>query len=204
MMKLSMMQSLVATLTDTQQSAIANHIATAWAHDAGSVHYIRASANFVFAFSHQHQPYILRFTHADSRADAIAAELAYLEHLATRHVSVALPTRSVANRLVETCATPLGVFHAVAFERLQGTQYEGEELAPEQLRTWGAALGRLHQAAQGYRTTNRLTVDDQLRWLEQQLPIHEAEAHRMLTHVQHSLAELPRSEQTFGLNTLRF
>jgi hypothetical protein len=32
------------------------------------VRYVRASANFVFMFTHAGQPYILRFTHADDRS----------------------------------------------------------------------------------------------------------------------------------------
>ena len=63
MMKLSTMQKLVATLNENDESLIAELIASHWNHDPGTVHYFRASANFLFLFKHLGQEYVLRFVH---------------------------------------------------------------------------------------------------------------------------------------------
>jgi len=109
MMKLSLMQAVVATLNDTNASPIADAIVAAWAHDRDSARYFRASANFVFVFKHAGQPYSLRFTHADERsAEAIQAELVFLQHLAARGVPVALPIRSLAKSYGRKYSNPAG------------------------------------------------------------------------------------------------
>jgi hypothetical protein len=59
MMKLSLMQALVDTLSATYTSPIADAIVAAWAHDQGSARYFRASANFIFVFENEGQSYIL-------------------------------------------------------------------------------------------------------------------------------------------------
>jgi Ser/Thr protein kinase RdoA (MazF antagonist) len=200
MMKLSLMQAVVDTLNDTYTSPIADTIVAAWAHDHDSARYFRASANFVFVFKHAGQSYILRFTHADERsADAIQAELAYLQHLATHGVPVALPIRSLSGSLVESIATSLGVFHAAVFERLPGRQFDVGDLSLTQFTRWGSALGALHQVAEGYAGAGRPTMHDHLRMLSQQLPAHEDAARRMLALLERQVAALPTSEQTFGL-----
>ena len=145
MMKLSLMQAVVGALNDTYESPIADALLAAWAHDQGRARYFRASANFIFMFKHAGNPYILRFTHAGERtAAAIQAELAFLQHLAARGVPVARPIRSLAGRMVESIATPLGVFHAAVFERLLGWQFDISDLALTQFAHWGHALGALH------------------------------------------------------------
>lgn len=198
MMQLSQMQALVSTLTETHQSAIADQIAAAWAHDNG-VQYFRASANFIFTFCNAEQRFVLRFAHASDRsADAIRAELAFLQHLAAHGVLVALPVLSLSGHYLETIATPLGTMHAVVFEALPGDQFE-TSLSLEQYGVWGNALGELHLASQGYAQANRPTIDDLLLRVDQLLPAHENAARRMLTRLQHQVATLPRSQQTFGL-----
>ena len=200
MMKLSLMQALEDTLSESYQSDIANQIIAAWPHDRGTVQYFRASANFVFVFCSNGQPFILRFTHASERsADAIRAELGYLQYLATHGVPVALPVQSLSGQYVETITTPLGVVHAVVFERLAGEQFETGNLSLEQFTRWGDALGRLHLAAQGYTTSSRSTIDNHLAYIEQHLPPHEHAARDIHARLHHQVAELPRSEQTFGL-----
>ena len=179
MMKLSLMQAVVETLSATYASPIADTVIAAWAHDPDSVRYFRASATFVFVFKREGQLFILRLAHASDRtADAIQAELAYLHHLAAHGVPVALPIRSLSDRWVESIPTALGVFHAVVFEHLSGQQYDVDELSLAQFTRWGSALGSLHQAAEGYSGAGRATIHDHLRMVEQQLPSHEGAARR--------------------------
>jgi Ser/Thr protein kinase RdoA (MazF antagonist) len=200
MMKLSLMQAVVDTLNDTYASPIADAMLAAWAHDQGRARYFRASANFIFVFKREGQPYILRFTHTSERtANAIQAELAYLQHLAAHKVPVALPIRSLSGRDVESISTTLGVFHAVVFEMLPGEQFDVGDLSLAQFTRWGSALGALHQAAEGYAGAGRPTIHDHLRMLEQQLPAHEEAARRLLALLERQVAAMPTSEQTFGL-----
>jgi Ser/Thr protein kinase RdoA (MazF antagonist) len=200
MMKLSLMQAVVETLNDSFVSPIADRILAAWAHDPNTARYFRASANFIFVFKHSGQPYTLRFTHADERAaDAIEAELAFLQHLGARGVPVALPIGSLSGRLVESIETRLGVFHAAVFEWLPGQQFDIGDLAPAQFTHWGSALGALHQAAEGYSGAGRLSVLDHLRMVAQQLTAQERAAHQQLALLEQQVAALPASAQTFGL-----
>ena len=200
MMKLSLMDALVHTLTETHQSSIADQILTAWAHDSGSVRYFRASANFLFVFRQNTQPCFLRFVHASQRSvEAIEAELAFLHYLEAHGIRVALPIQSLSGRYVESMETPLGVVHAVVFAALSGEPFETDDLSFEQFRAWGQALGKLHLAAQGYAQAHRPTIDDHLALVDQLLPPHEWAARRLLTRLQPQIAVLPRREQTFGL-----
>jgi Ser/Thr protein kinase RdoA (MazF antagonist) len=145
MMKLSLMQAVVGTLNDTYESPIADALLAAWALDQGRARYFRASANFIFMFKRESQACILRFTHASERtADAIQAELAYLQHLAAGGVPVGLPIRSLSGRDVESISTTLGMFHAVVFEMLSGEQFDVGDLSLAQFTRWGSALGELH------------------------------------------------------------
>jgi Ser/Thr protein kinase RdoA (MazF antagonist) len=127
------------------------------------------------------------------------AELAFLQHLAARGVPVAPPIRSLAGRLVESTATPLGVFHAAVFELLPGQQFDIGDLSLTQWARWGGALGALHQAAEGYTGAGRPTIHDHLHMLAQQLPAHENAARQLLALLERQVAELPAGTQTFGL-----
>lgn len=200
MMKLSVMAALVATANDDGESPVANQILTAWGHDAGSARFFRASANFVFSFSRAGQPYLLRFAHESERAAAaVEAEIAYVQYLAAHGVFVAAPLRSLAGRYVESIATPLGVYHAVVFERMSGEQFALEELSLEQCGLWGKALGQLHHVAQGYRASGRPSIHDHLRLAERQLPPHEHAAKARLALLGQQVAALPADERSFGL-----
>lgn len=50
MMKLSTMKKVVDTLSEEWESSLAETILERWGYDAGTVRYVRASANFIFVF----------------------------------------------------------------------------------------------------------------------------------------------------------
>ena len=200
MMKLSAMRALIMTLDENDESPIANVIASRWIHDPGTVRFFRASANFLFLFKHSGQDYVLRFINVNERTlDAIHAELAYLDHLASQGVHVAKPVLSQADNLVETIETDLGIFHAVVFERLMGEQFELPDLTPDMVTRWGQALGGLHNAAQGYDGAGRATWQDQLAWVAATLPKGEQTAKTLLDQIQDQLSQLPVHNTNFGL-----
>ncbi|MBX3083764.1 MAG: phosphotransferase [Anaerolineae bacterium] len=199
MMTLRLMTTLIDTLHDGE-SQIANQIAAPWEPDAGSVRFFRASANFLFTMTIADQPYMLRFNHADERtSDTIRAEVDYLHFLADEGIDVPRILRSKAGSYVESISTELGTFHAVVFERMMGPQRELDELTTDGFVTWGAALGKLHNAAQRYHGTGRSAWQDHLAWVAASLPADEQSARRALSKLQGELNKLPVTPQNFGL-----
>ena len=194
------MQALEATLTETYESPIADHIMAAWTRDHGPVQYFRASANFIFTALWQNTPVMLRFMHADNRRiEEITAEIAYLQHLATHDIHVALPILSLSGTYVEAIDTVLGLMYAVLFHRLEGQHYEIDTLSQEHFMRWGYALGTVHKATKTYQHVHRPTVDDQLAAVLHYLPTQEHAAIRFVKHIQHHISVLPRNDETFGL-----
>lgn len=60
MMKLSTMTRMFKTFDSNGQSPIANQLLKPWAHDPDLFRFIRASANFVWAFKDAGKPCVLR------------------------------------------------------------------------------------------------------------------------------------------------
>lgn len=200
MMKLSLMQEVVATVNAQWESDLADVLLQPWVHDVGRAKYWRASANFIFYFKRSGQDCVLRFNHASERtAEAIQAEVDYVNALAVRGVRVAKPILSMAGNAVESVETAHGLFHVVVFEALPGKQFELDELTPAQIFAWGEALGELHRATSGYAITGRPTWAEHLAWVAETLPADELAARRELERVQLALRQLPLDERNFGL-----
>jgi len=200
MMKLCTMRDIVDTLTDQGTSPLADEIASRWSPDPGSVRFLRASANFVFTFTASGKKYVLRFNHADERTrEHVQAEVDYLQYLASAGMYVAKPIPSLSGNDVESVQTSYGVFHAVVFEALSGTQFEIDELTSDMFRAWGRALAELHQASESYKTAGRLTWHDHLVWAETMLPIGEEAARNELARLMTELGALPMNVSNFGL-----
>ena len=200
MMHLSTMQAIVEALDEDGGSQVADEIAARWGADVGSVRFFRASANFVFKFTQAGRSCFLRFNHATERTpESIQAETRYVNHLDGQGVLVARPLPSLNGRFVESVPTALGVFHAVVFEAVAGQQWETAELMPEMFEAWGAALGRLHSASEGYPDGSRPTWRDHLDQAARSLPQEEQAARALLLRLKSRLDELPRSASGFGL-----
>ncbi len=200
MMKLSTMQAVMATVNDQWESPLADALLAAWAHDAESAKCWRASANFIFFFKHVGRDYILRFNHASERTrDYIQAEIDYINYLVTAGIAVAKPVQSIAGNYVESISTAQGLFHVVVFERLQGQQFESDELTPEQWIGWGKALGELHGAAQGYHQVRRPTWEDHITMIGETLSPDDQMASQMLVVVKKQLSQLAVNQHNFGM-----
>jgi Ser/Thr protein kinase RdoA (MazF antagonist) len=201
MMKLSTMKELFDTVDEQGRSPIAAEILTRWMHAAEPPRVWRASANFVFTFKQSGRDGVLRFNHAREREPAeLQAEVDFVNHLAGRGVWVSRPQRSLAGHFVESVETPLGLYHAVVFEKLSGRQYdEVAELPPALWPAWGRALAQLHNAAQGYSNSGRPTWQDQFDRLAETLPKDEAAAREALTRARRAAERLPVTAQNFGL-----
>jgi len=200
MMKLSVMKAVSATCDAEWRSPLAEQIAAAWEHDAGSCRAVWFSSNCVFRFTRGGQARILRFVRSDERTRAaIEAEMAFVEHLRARGIWApeAFPSRKGA--IVETVPTGLGAFHAVAMEALPGEGRETEDLTPAMFRDWGRLTGELHNAAQGYAHPGRPDWRAQLDRAEDALPEAEVTARAAARLLKERLGALPVTQANFGL-----
>ncbi len=205
MMKLELMQTVVATVDSEWRSPLADEILTRWVHDEATVYYWRASANFLFVFESAGERRALRFNHKRERsAEAIRTEVDYVLSLAEQGVAVAKPIPSQNEHYVESVPTKMGLFHAVVFGWLPGEQMELGDLSPVMVKQWGAALGRLHAATQRLRVeeslaTGSVTWADHIAAINAALPADEIDARQLLTDVQNRLEQLPITRESFGL-----
>jgi Ser/Thr protein kinase RdoA (MazF antagonist) len=200
MMTLSLMTRFFATVGPDWRSPIADQIVARWLNSEADARRLRASANFVFTVRAAEQRYILRFNHESERQpSAIAAELEFIEHLAGRGVHAARPILSLAGNALESVATDLGVFHAVLFEALPGQHLEFAELTPDVFAAWGRALGELHAASRGYRSTGRPTWHDHVTMAREIIPRHLVALRAELDRLEEALHGLPVDDAEFGL-----
>ena len=200
MMKLSTMQDVVSTVDDKWESPLADQLVQCWEHDAGRPKYWRASANLIFFFKNHGQDHVLRFNHSGERtAEAVYAELDFVNALAGAGIQVARPVRSLTGHVLESIATARGVFHTVVFEALPGKQFDLEELTAGQIARWGRALGELHNAAAQYAKPGRPRWDEQLAALTTALPAEDHAAQRALARITAALSQLVVTGDNFGL-----
>lgn len=202
MMKLSTMWQVVDTVGADGACPLAEEILRPWGPDAGSVRFVRASANFICVFQRQGRRQFLRFSAASERPlEAIDAEVRLVAWLDRQGIPVAAPIPSCHGRLVETVDTDLGRFHAVVFVGLEGSHVETSDCREAQFRAWGAALGRLHATMTGYRDASaayRETWRDHLAMalpFVESDPVLEAEWHRLMNWA----GALPDGPEDFGL-----
>ncbi len=200
MMRLSTMQAVVATVDKQWESHLVDEIVRYWEHDAGRPKYWRASANFVFFFKKAGRDHVLRFNRATERiAQAIEAEIDFVNALADMGLRVARPVRSKAGYYVERTPTSQGMFYAAVFEALPGEQLELEELTPDQFARWGQTLGEFHNAATQYTQPGRPTWQNHLAWVDETLPFGETIVQQALERLREELSQLPKNQQNFGL-----
>ena len=203
MMKLSMMLKVDSTVDKEGQSRIAEHLLEQWEHDPGSARFFRSSTNFVYVFRKGGERYFLRFAESAERTrEAIEAEMAILQWVAKKGMTVTTPTPSKSGQCVESVETDLGTFHAVVFAKLQGREIDIEELSTSQFETWGATLGKLHALMHLYqdpRVSARGTWRDHLALARNYVPKDEPRVQAECDHLTSFLAALPVTATNSGL-----
>jgi Ser/Thr protein kinase RdoA (MazF antagonist) len=203
MMKLRTLLTVDSTVDTHGSSPIAERILTPWDYDQGSVQFFRSSANFVYRFRQGGKPCFLRFAASSERTRAmIEAEIDILQWVARRGLTVTTPLPSRNGSFVETVVTDLGIFHAVVFAGLEGSQLNIEDLNDAQFGEWGAALGKLHVALQSY-TGSALSVRgtwrDHLEFVRAALPEETSAVRSEFESVAFSLQALPVTHDSYGL-----
>ncbi|MBK9055054.1 MAG: phosphotransferase [Chloroflexi bacterium] len=197
MMNVQIMRHIVDPLVAGAMPAVAQRAVAHWRGEA--LVYVRSSANHIFRFTRDGQPYYLRLAHEQERnRPYIQAELDFVRHCAAAGLVVACPVLSEAGVYVEEIDSPEGHYYAVAFEGLQGTQYETDDLNEARYRAWGKALAHLHLASSTFPAHPvRATWQEEIRALLKTVP----QAEKGLVHILESgvawLDTLPI--QDFGL-----
>ena len=203
MMKLSTMRKIVDTVDANWHSPLAETIAERWGFDQGSVEYFRASANFVFTFHRKGRTYFLRFNDSKERSlPALEAEMAILHYLKDQPLRTAQPVLSRRGEWIETVETDAGVYFAVVFEGLPGTQYDFGEFPNDQFIVWGQALGRLHRILKKMPKRyyhNRASWRDHLLFARETIPAQDAAAVTELERVMSWADNLSLSESQMGI-----
>jgi Ser/Thr protein kinase RdoA (MazF antagonist) len=184
-------------------SPVAERILEHWGHDRGSVRFFRSSANFLYVFRNEGRYHFLRFADGSERSrEAIGAEVELLGWLTGAGIDAALPVPSGRGNLVETVETRWGTFHAVVFPAMEGEQLEIGDLDEPGFRRWGAALGELHAALEGYPGAGSPARPDWRDHLElaREYVSEDAPALRdELEEIASALAALPQPRDTYGL-----
>jgi len=204
MMRFTTLWSLDRTADPkTGCSPIADAIAANWDHDPGSVTFYRSSANFIYTASRNGRPAWLRLA-ADSERSraAIEQELDLLAWLHEAGIPVVRPIPARDGRLVVSQETGIGYLHAVLFDHLDGDQRELDDLTLADMTTWGAAVGRLHDALScvperfRQRPSGVQAALDRARAEDADVPEPYRREARRLTAV---LAGIPVTPETYGL-----
>lgn len=197
MMNVQIMRHIVDPLVAGETPAVVQRAVERWRGEA--LVYVRSSANHIFRFTRDGQPYYLRLAHEQERnRPYIQAELDFVRHCADVGLVVARPVLSEAGMYVEEINSPEGRYYGVAFEGLQGTQYESDDLNETRYRAWGKALADLHLASTTFPAHPvRATWQEEIHALLKTVPQEE----KVLIHILESgVAWLDTlSVQDFGL-----
>lgn len=197
MMNVQTMRYIVDPIQTGEMPAVARQAAERWQGE--ELRYVRSSANHIFRFTRGGKPFFLRLSHESERdPHALQAELNFILHCAGAGLAAARPIPSDNGLLIETIRSGDGVHYAVAFEGLEGDQYEAEDLDEAKIRAWGSALAALHEASGSFPANSaRPTWLAQLRATRDTLPAEEAALAGMLESGIAWLNTLPRDD--YGL-----
>ncbi|HZT97767.1 MAG TPA: hypothetical protein VFB34_13110, partial [Chloroflexota bacterium] len=167
MIRLELMKAWFDHVHD-RRSQIANTLAAPWFGREAEVWCGRASSNIICQVMVEGSTYFLRCNHESERTAAdYMAEMAFVEYLADRNVSVARPVRSRHDAIVESMETELGLFHAVVVEEAAGEERDLDQLTSTDYGTWGATMAELHAAAAGHERGGRPDWRKHLRFAQE-------------------------------------
>jgi Ser/Thr protein kinase RdoA (MazF antagonist) len=128
--------------------------------------------------------------------------MALLCWIASKGMTVTTPVASKNGRDLEKVETDLGIFHAVVFAKLQGSQRAIEQLSTAQFAVWGATLGKLHALLHRYqdpRSSARETWRDHLTMAQSYLPKDEPGIQAEFDHITSFVSALPVTATNYGL-----
>lgn len=203
MMAVQIMRRIVEDVERGTVPTVAQMAALRWGEqrEVGTLRYVRSSANHLFRFLQAGQPCYLRLAHeAERRPPAIAAELDFVQHVASFGLAVARPIASAYGRLIEEVVSRGQRYSAVVFEGLHGRQLALDELDEARYQAWGRALALVHRASQTFSPhPTRPNWHDELRAALRTLPAEETAVARTLASGVRWLDTLALNDQDYGL-----
>ena len=174
-----------------------------WGADPGSVQPVSVGANAIYRFAHRGGTGFLRIIHPRGRGRAeLEANLAYLNHLYREGAPVNEPLRSRSGAWIEAVEHDAERWLATAVGAVPGEPVTHRCTDPTVYRAWGAAMARLHVAAETFRPTSTGSyygADREWREICERLPLADEVVRAEAERVGAWRAQLERDAAGFGI-----
>ena len=184
---------------------VASAALACWDAEPDTLTHLGTSGNTVYRFEREGKPFILRLTDTGYRSpEHNHAEMAFLDHLGTAGVTVALPVRSRSGMWVER----LDGLSASVLTWAPGERVEpgGRHWTESMLREWGRHLARIHEASRTYRGPSRWDWRDEVFFTsaDELIPASDREARAELERAYAVLERLARGPDVYGMTHADF
>lgn len=175
--------------------------------DPASVQKLDGFESFIYRFTRQDKPYILRITHNSHRSwQAITGELEWLNYLIKHGVRVAHPVPSSNGRFVEVIGQPdaeQSYWTTVAFEMAPGRPPVKSDWTPKLIESMGRLMGRMHFLTKDFEPSRpefrRESWNREATSLVKGLPESESKVVSKYAELRAYLATLPQDRDSYGL-----
>jgi Ser/Thr protein kinase RdoA (MazF antagonist) len=178
-----------------------------WAYDEESVKLFRnfrISSNAIYPFEIGGKQHFLRLSPAATKdVGFIQDEIAFAKHLRNHSYDAVNFIESKNGKLVESCETPWGIYHASVMEGVLGEELEKLEMDASKAFEFGSALGGLHKisCACDVEFSNRMDYLDALMWCRAYL--YDFSEHSVIIdavdHLIPILEKLPKDKMQYGM-----
>lgn len=186
--------------------AILADAAARFGADAESLQELDGAESFIFEFTRQGEPLILRIGHSLRRnVNLIHGEVDWINYLARGGAAVAAAVHSANANLVELIDDGVGDHYlATAFVKAPGAPPRWAELTPTFIEHYGQVIGRMHRLTKEYTPTqpawrrpqwDDLTMTDAPNFL----PESERYTQQQMRQLLDRLRQLPRDPAAYGL-----
>jgi Ser/Thr protein kinase RdoA (MazF antagonist) len=178
-----------------------------WDYDEESVKLFRdfrISSNAIYPFEIDGKTHFLRLSpDATKKVGYIEDEIAFTKYLRKKGYDAVNFIASQKGKLVESCDTPWGLYHASVMEGVLGQELEELEMDSSMAYKFGSALGRLHKISSTYdvKISNRMHCNEALTWCENYL-VEFSEHEEIINAIQNlkpALEKLPKDKMQYGL-----
>jgi Ser/Thr protein kinase RdoA (MazF antagonist) len=186
----------------TDRDDAAREAARRWA-DHASLERVSDGASFTYRFATGAQRRYLRVVPPSWRSRAeLEGELAFIDHLATNGIPLAVPIASASGERIISVETAIGECLALVTDEVPGIATDDSEWTAEQAREVGALMARMHIATRGFvlpAGTTRLSWRDEMLGLRGELEDDEAPLVRIVDESEALFASLPRTPDVYGV-----
>ncbi|HPM01364.1 MAG TPA: phosphotransferase [Candidatus Cloacimonadota bacterium] len=122
--------------------------------------------SFIYEFSREEKPYILRITHSSRRTpEMIESEMHWIDYLHRHQVNCSLPLLSQQGNLTETVGEGDRTFVVCAFDKVPGDHLRKEDYNDDFTCQYGKLLGRMHAKTKDYQAGHHKRI----HWYEDEM-----------------------------------